>query len=157
MSTEILRYPDPRLSRKCSYVETFDDDLRERAGCLVDALDDAKGLSAPQIGDAIRMLVLRTEDGPDILVNPFISSRAGFGLVEESCLSVPGIEVNVFRATKLRVIAQDLSGERIVRDLRDLEAVCLQHELDHLNGVLLTDHMFFWNRWRYRRRVHAVA
>jgi peptide deformylase len=156
VSTEILEYPDPRLTQTCAIVQCFDDELRARAARLVSALGDAKGLSAPQVGDPSRILVLGREDGPEIFINPFICSKASFGLVEESCLSVPGVVVNVLRATRIRVTAQDLNGERFVRQLRDIEAVCLQHELDHLNGVLLTDHMFFWRRWKYRRTLAAA-
>lgn len=156
MPPEILEYPDPRLARPCANVDRFDDRVRNQAERLVQALGTAKGLSSPQIGDSIRMMVLAREEGPEVYVNPFIQSRAGFGLVEESCVSVPGVLVNVFRATRLRVVAQDLNGERFVRHLRDIEAVCFQHELDHLKGVLLTDHMFFWTRWRYQRSLAAA-
>ncbi|MEM1022502.1 MAG: peptide deformylase [Myxococcota bacterium] len=153
----ILQYPDERLSQPCPDVEQFDERLRAQAKNLIEALGTAKGLSSPQIGDPVRMLVLARDEGPELFINPFVRSKAGFGLVEESCLSVPGVVVNVFRATKLEVVAQDLDGERFVRELQDIEAVCLQHEVDHLDGILLTDHMFFWNRWRYRRRVQATA
>jgi len=156
MSVEILTYPDPRLTIPCPVRKSFDDELEAKAKRLVEGLGDAKGLSSPQIGDPIRMLVLAREDGPEVFVNPFICSKASVGLVEESCLSVPGVVVNVFRATRLRVVAQNLEGERFARQLRDIEAVCLQHELDHLDGVLLTDHMFFWRRWKYQR-THAPA
>jgi peptide deformylase len=83
-------------------------------------------------------------------VNPELLTRAAPGLVEEGCLSVPGIIGNVVRATQLRVRAQDRDGKMFERDLNGMHAVCLQHEIDHLDGKLFIDRLSWFRRWRIK-------
>lgn len=160
---EVLEYPDPRLKLKSRPVTRFDDALRRLVDDLVDtmrAADHCIGLSAPQVGDPRQVLVIdlpRDDTGPHVYVNPEITARALFGIVEESCLSVPGVEVKVFRATQVRVQAQDVHGEPFVREVDKLHAVCLQHEIDHFRGKLLVDRMSFISRWRFKRQHLASA
>ena len=94
---------------------------------------------------------------PDVYINPKILTRALPGLVEESCLSVPGVVGNVVRATQLRVRARDTAGEVFERDLEGMHAVCLQHEIDHLAGRLFVDRLSLFRRLRVRLAATAGA
>lgn len=157
---EILEYPDPRLRLQAQPVTSFDDSLARLIEDLIETLHirNAIGLSAPQVGDRRQVLVTDlSADGSaaQAYVNPEICSRAAWGLVEESCLSVPGVVGNVVRATKIRVRARDRHGEAVERDLEGMDAVCLQHEVDHLNGKLFIDRLSIFRRLRIRARMKA--
>ena len=143
---DILEYPDPRLRQPSVLVEDFDDELR----CLVDDLVETMhamggiGLSAPQAGVHRQVLVMdlsEDKSSPDVYVNPQIRLTGDLCIVEESCLSLPGIEGNVMRRNRLQVRAFDVRGERFERELEDMYAVCMQHELDHLAGRLFIDRL----------------
>lgn len=159
---DILEYPDPRLQMRSEVVTEFDNDL----GCLVDNLLDtlsahkALGLSAPQIDDLRQVLVIDVSEdssAPQVYVNPEILAKSAWGLVEESCLSIPGVVGNVFRATEIRVRAQDQTGEFFESDLKNMNAVCLQHEMDHLAGKLFIDRLSIFRRLRIRSQMKARA
>ena len=161
----ILEYPDPRLRRRATPVTRFDGETARLADAMLEMLYDKGGigLSAPQVGVLERVAVMDLSgDGtePEVYVNPEILSRSALGLVEESCLSVPGVVGNVFRATRVRVRAQDRQGQTFERDLDGMHAVCLQHEIDHLEGKLFIDRLWFWRRLiiraRARRQAHAA-
>jgi peptide deformylase len=152
---DILQYPDPRLRRPASPVTAFDGTLARTIGDLFDTLyaTPGIGLSAPQIGDQRQVLVMDLSGNaaaPQVYVNPQILSKSAWGLVEESCLSVPGIAGNVIRATQIRVRAQDRNGDSFERELKGMEAVCLQHEADHLAGMLFIDRLSLLQRLRIR-------
>jgi peptide deformylase len=143
---EILEYPDPRLRRPADPVEQFDDDLRSFVAELLDTVDhaDGLGLSANQVGDPRAVLVLRPagDDAiPRVYVNPEVLDRSAHGVVQESCLSLPGISGLVLRATRVRVRARDAAGAPFECDLQDMDAVSLQHEVDHLEGTLFIDRL----------------
>ncbi len=145
---EILEHPDPRLREKAQPVTVFDEELSRFIDDLFDTLYATGGMafSAPQVGDGRRVLVMdltKDRTDPQVYVNPEESLRSAWGLVEESCLSLPGVVGNVMRATKLRVKAQDRDGTVFERDLTDMAAVCLQHEMDHLDGTLFIDRLSF--------------
>ncbi len=163
---DVLEYPDPRLRLRSRPVDAFDESLSRLVEDLLDTLraTGGIGLSAPQIDDRRRVLVMDLSGGaaaPQVYVNPEISSRSAPGLVEESCLSVPGVVANVVRATEVRVRARDAAGAAIERELSGMEAVCLQHELDHLEGRLFVDRLSLFRRLRIRaaarRRPAPVA
>ena len=150
----ILEHPDPRLRLAAAPVDSFDDAL----GRLVDDLCETLrasggiGLAAPQVGVARRVLVIDLSGGalpPEVYVNPEVLHAAIPALVEESCLSVPGVVGNVVRATRLGVRARTLTGEMFETELEDMHAVCLQHELDHLDGRLFVDRLSWWRRLRW--------
>lgn len=157
----ILTVPDPRLRRAALPVRCFDDGLRRRIDDLVDTLRAAGGigLSANQVGYPERFLVMdlsAERDRPEVYVNPEIEWRNTDALVEESCLSVPGVVGNVRRAIRLCVRFQDRDGAAQERELADMRAVCLQHEIDHLDGRLFTDRLPWLERLRLRRRVAGL-
>ena len=151
----ILEYPDPRLRLTSQAVEAFDASLGRLVDDLCETLRASKGigLAAPQTGDRRQVLVIDLSGGkaePEIYINPEILASTAPGLVEESCLSVPGVVGNVVRATQVRVRARDRSGEAFERDLEGMSAVCLQHEMDHLVGKLFVDRLPLLRRLRFR-------
>ena len=140
----VRQYGDPILRTKARAVDVFDDALRqeiERMGRLMhDSL--GIGLAAPQAGVAHRVLVYRVEpDSPiQAVVNPDIEwSSRDEEIAEEGCLSLPGVHVEVARPLHIRVRAQDAYGEEVVIEASGLEARVIQHETDHLDGVLILD------------------
>ena len=152
---DILEYPDHRLNLPTTPVTAFDDDLGQLIDDLLETLYATKavGLSAPQVDDRRAVLVLDLSgdaSAPQVYINPEILAKAAWGLVEESCLSVPGVVGNVVRATEIRVRAQDRTGETFERDLTGMDAVCLQHEMDHLAGKLFIERLSIFRRLRIR-------
>ncbi|HXS26885.1 MAG TPA: peptide deformylase [Steroidobacteraceae bacterium] len=154
----ILEYPDPRLRERALPVTAFD----EAFGRLVDDMLETMyaapgiGLSATQVNVRRRLLVIdisEKHDEPLVFVNPEILSREGAAKSEEGCLSVPGIFDQIERAAKVRVRAQDRHGEWFERDLEGMLAVCLQHEMDHLDGKLFVDYLSDIKRDRIRKKL----
>jgi peptide deformylase len=154
---DILEYPDPRLNAPSVPVETFDARIERIAADLVDTLHASRsiGLSAPQIDVREQILVMDhsgDQSAAEVFINPEILGQRRYGLVEERCLSVPGLVTNVLRATEIRIRAFDLSGVSFERELIGMPAVCLQHEMDHFAGKLLADRI----NWFRRRRLRAA-
>jgi peptide deformylase len=140
----VRKYGDPVLRSKARPIEVFDDALREEVSRMGALMHDSMGigLAATQLGALRRVLVYRVEhDSPvNALVNPEIEwSGREKEWMEEGCLSLPGVHVDVERPVHVRVQAQDTSGERIVVEASGLEARVIQHEMDHLDGVLILD------------------
>ncbi|MEX1142066.1 MAG: peptide deformylase [Thermoleophilaceae bacterium] len=140
----IRRLGDPVLKSRATEVDRFDAALRSQVSRMAGLMSDAfgVGLAAPQLGISQRLLVYRVEpDAPVIaLANPEIEWRSDDEeTLEEGCLSIPGINVDVDRAVHVRVRARDEEGETRVVEASGLEARVIQHELDHLDGVLILD------------------
>jgi peptide deformylase len=140
----IKRYGDPILKSRATEVDRFDDGLRNQVARMAAIMKDALGvgLAAPQLGISQRLLVYRVgHDAPLVaLVNPEVEwSGDDEETMEEGCLSIPGIHVDVPRKLHVRVRAQDEEGERRVVEASGLEARVIQHEMDHLDGVLMLD------------------
>ena len=158
----ILEYPDPRLRLRSEPLSTFDVSTARLVDDLLETLyaTTGIGLSAPQAGIRRQVLVMDLSgdaSAPQVYINPQILSSAVPALVEESCLSVPGVVGNLVRPTRLRVRARDGLGQVFERDLEDMHAVCLQHELDHLSGRLFIDHLPLVRRLRIRLTAAARA
>ncbi len=156
---EILEYPDTRLRTPALPVADFGAGIGGLVDDLVDTLHatSAIGLSAPQLDDSRQVLVMdlsAERSRPEVYINPRVLARARFGLVEERCLSVPGVAVNVLRATRIQVRAVDVDGIEFERELSGMHAVCLQHEMDHFDGKILVDRL---NWFRRRRLDTAIA
>ncbi len=154
----ILHFPDPRLRTLCKPVEQVDDDLRALIDDMFDTMYDAPGigLAAPQVGDFRRVIVVDiSEEGnaPLALINPEIIGSEGAEISEEGCLSVPGAYEKVERAEQIRVKALDKHGEPFELEAHGLEAVCIQHEIDHLNGKLFVDYLSGLKRERIRKKL----
>ncbi len=157
-----LEYPDPRLRQRANPVAVFDAGLARLIDDLIETLGATKGiaLSAPQTGDRRRVVVIDQTDGAgtaEHYVNPEILARAAPGFVQESCLSVPGIVGSVWRSTKVKVRARDRLGQPFERELKGMHAVCMQHEIDHLEGKLFIDRLWFFRRLLVRSRLDARA
>jgi peptide deformylase len=140
----VRRLGDPVLKSRATEVDRFDAGLRKQVAHMVGLMDDALGvgLAAPQLGISQRLLVYRV--GPDApviaLVNPEVEwSSDEQETAEEGCLSIPGINVDVDRALHVRVCARDEEGDERVVEASGLEARVIQHEIDHLDGVLILD------------------
>lgn len=152
----IIHYPDPRLKKASATVEVFDESLRAMAARMLDLMKEARGvgLAAPQVGQNIRMFVMNPTGQPEdarVYVNPELSEAEGEEFAEEGCLSIPGLNVEVARSAKIRLKAQDLDGKPIDENLTSYLARIVQHEFDHLNGVMLTDRMGAVARMTNRR------
>jgi peptide deformylase len=160
MRRPILRYGDPVLHRKAAPVEALTpeidaliDDMRETMHAAAGV-----GLAAPQVGESLRICLVDLSAGrrPDqllVLINPEMIACAGLQLKEEGCLSVPGIEATVARPQTVSVRAMDRDGETREIQGDGLLARALQHEIDHLNGILFLDRLRPLYRWTLTRRI----
>ena len=143
---QIIHWPDPRLKKTSVPVERFDDRLRLLANRMFELMHAFKGvgLAAPQVGHSIRLFVMNPTGQPQddrIYVNPALTDGDGQEEGEEGCLSLPGIYIPVVRLKTLHMQAQDVEGKPIDQVESGYLARIWQHELDHLNGALLTDRM----------------
>lgn len=145
---EIVLYPDPILSQVAKKVEDINDDIKALLEDMAQTMYEAPGigLAAPQIGKSLRMLVVDVDSGEQEqgknllkLINPEIIERKGKAKGEEGCLSIPDIREQVVRDEIVKIKALDISGQEIVIEADGLLSVCLQHEIDHLDGVLFID------------------
>jgi peptide deformylase len=157
----VLELPDPRLRQQAAAVEQFDATLRQQVADMLETLyaTRAIGLAATQVDLHRQIIVIDvspTRDQPRVFVNPRSLSQQTVAMVEESCLSVPGVSASVKRCVQMQVIAQDVHGVRCESRLDGLAAVCLQHEMDHLQGVLFTDRLPFLQRLRWRKQLREA-
>lgn len=132
---------DPILHTPAAEVTTFDDSLRQTLNDMEVTMrvDGGIGLAAPQVGVSQRLIVVRAGNGLVKMVNPRIVSRSGDVVSTEGCLSLPGRQYTLHRATHVVVEAQDENGHPVTRESKGMEAVVLQHEIDHLDGVTIAD------------------
>ena len=154
----ILHFPDPRLRTVAKPVEKFDDSLRQLVSDMFETMYEAPGigLAATQVDRHIRLLVLdvsEARDRPRCLINPEIIDADGDEEMDEGCLSVPGFYEKVRRAEHIRVRAHDEFGEQHEFEADGLEAVCIQHEMDHLEGKLFVDYLSNLKRNRIRSKL----
>jgi peptide deformylase len=157
-------YPDPILRVKTRKVEEFDDRLRKLASDMVETMHAAPGvgLAAPQVGSDLRIAVVDISVGEEpgmlkVLVNPEIVRREGLETDVEGCLSLPGITDKVDRPTTITVRAQDLTGKPFELEAVDYMARAVCHEVDHLDGILFTDHLRGLRKERVRRQLKKLA
>jgi peptide deformylase len=160
---KILTYPDPVLRQKVKPVTHFDDSLKQLVADLAETMYGAPGagLAANQIGVCLRVVVIdvsgRNEDKKHlVLVNPEIIEKEGCQVDEEGCLSVLDLTAKVERYSKLLVRAQDLEGKTREFPAEDFFARVIQHELDHLNGILFIDHLSPLKRSLYKKRLKKI-
>ena len=138
----IRLYGDNVLRKKASSVSKVTSETRELVSKMLDFMYKNKGvgLAAPQIGVSERIVVADIGDGSLAIINPEIISKEGEDVGEEGCLSIPGITVNVKRAQKILITGLNTNGETIEVKAANLMARALQHEIDHLNGILIVDY-----------------
>lgn len=152
----LVIYPDPRLKERCDTVTTFDAELHTLLEDMAETMVAAVGvgLAAPQIGIQRRIAVIdvsEEQNNPIELINPEIVERAGTVSSEEGCLSIPGYRDTISRSASVLVKAQNRHGEWFEIGGEGLLSMCLQHELDHLDGVLFVDRLSRIKREMFRR------
>lgn len=158
---KIYTYPDPVLRKKTERITSFDEDLKNLVEDMVETMYDAPGigLAAPQIGQSVRLIVVDITEDPEgekkymPMINPEIIVHEGKQLDEEGCLSVPELTANVNRYKEITVTYQDLEGNSRELSTENRFAVVLQHEIDHINGVLFLDHLSSLKRSLYKKKV----
>jgi peptide deformylase len=154
----ILEFPDQRLRTRAQPVTQFDAELGQLIDDMFETMYAAPGigLAATQLDVHERLLVIDVSEArnePLVFINPEILSREGVAETEEGCLSVPGIFDEVKRAAKVRVRSQDRTGAVGERDFEGVLAVCIQHEMDHLEGKLFVDYLSDLKRQRIRKKL----
>jgi peptide deformylase len=164
---EVLKFPDPRLKLVSEPIVEITDELKQLAEDMCEVMYDEPGigLAAPQVGAAVRLIVVDTEwseeggeRNPIVMVNPEIVESSGQIVWEEGCLSVPDLTADVTRASRVKIKGTDLDGQTLEIEAEELQAVCFQHELDHLDGILFIDHISRLKRGMYvKRRKKQVA
>jgi peptide deformylase len=154
----ILEFPDPRLRTKATPVEAVDDALRTFIDNMFETMYAAPGigLAATQVDVHKRLLVADVsadQSDPKVLINPQILQKDGVLVTDEGCLSVPGYYEEVERAEHIRVRFLDREGDAQELDVEGLLAVCIQHEIDHLDGKLFVDYLSEAKRQRIRKKL----
>ena len=155
---DILHFPDTRLRKRAVEVEAVDDKLRELLDDMFETMYAAPGigLAATQVNVQKRVLVIdisKEQNEPMVFINPQILEKDGIEEMDEGCLSVPGIYEKVRRAEHIKVRAMDRNGETFELETGDLLAVCIQHEIDHLDGKLFVDYLSPLKRQRIRKKL----
>jgi len=158
---EILHYPDERLRTRAEPVAAVDEAIRALAADMLETMYAAPGigLAATQVNVHKRVLVAdvsRAQDDPHVLINPRLLHAEGEEEMEEGCLSVPGFFEPVQRAERIRVEALDTDGRLRQLEAEGLLAVCIQHEMDHLEGKLFVDYLSALKRSRIRRKLDKL-
>jgi peptide deformylase len=158
---QIVRYPDPRLRRLSTPVEHFDASLRDVVAQMFELMRGAKGvgLAAPQVGINQRLFVMNATGKPEddrVYVNPVVSAPDGEEEEEEGCLSLPEINLRVWRSRTLHMKAQDLDGNPFEQTETGYLARIWQHEIDHLDGILLLDKMSPLQKLSFRKQIRDL-
>lgn len=158
----ILRFPDPRLKKVAAPVSQVDDNLRKLAANMAETMYEAPGigLAATQVDVHRRLIVIDVSEEKNqlrVFVNPELVRCEGSALGEEGCLSVPGIYDKVERAERVTVNYLDLDGKPQTLAADGLLAVCIQHEIDHLNGTVFVDHLSQLKQTRIKNKLAKQA
>jgi peptide deformylase len=158
---EVVQFPDPRLKLVSKPITQITDEIRQLAHDMIEVMYDEPGigLAAPQVGASVRLFVIDTEwsdeevgRNPLVVINPEISEREGRITWDEGCLSVPDYNAVVERDAKITLRGLDLDGNPIVERAEGLRAVCIQHEVDHLDGILFIDRISRLKRGLYVKK-----
>ncbi len=158
----ILRFPDPRLKKVAKPVAKVDERIRRLAADMAETMYEAPGigLAATQVDVHQRVVVIDVSEDKSALrvfINPELEKSEGFALGEEGCLSVPGIYDKVERAERVRVRYLDVDGKQQSLEADGLLAVCIQHEIDHLNGMVFVDHLSQLKQARIKSKLAKQA
>ncbi len=158
----ILRFPDPRLKKVATPVTQVDESLRKLVADMAETMYEAPGigLAATQVDVHKRLVVIDVSEEKNelrVFINPTLSRCEGLQLGEEGCLSVPGIYDKVERAERVTVNYLDLEGQAQTLEADGLLAVCIQHEIDHLNGTVFVDHLSMLKQSRIKNKLAKQA
>jgi peptide deformylase len=153
----VRKYGDPTLRRRAEPVGEVTSQIRAIIADMTETMYDEVGigLAAPQVGISLRLIVVADDEGRSVqaLLNPTITDRGGEATAEEGCLSIPGVFAPVTRAAWVKVEARSVDGKPVTIDARGLRARVLQHEIDHLDGVLFIDRVDPVTRDRIKRKI----
>ncbi|MHB1598826.1 MAG: peptide deformylase [Acidimicrobiales bacterium] len=140
---DIRMFGDPVLRQRAADIEDVDEALVRLAEDMIETMYDAPGvgLAAPQVGVERRMFVYDVGDGPGVVLNPRIVESDGEWSYDEGCLSIPGLSWEIVRPKRVRLVGVDLDGNELDVDADELLARCFQHEIDHLDGVLVVERL----------------
>ena len=148
---QVLTFPHPVLREKCAEVKDITDDVRKLLSDMAETMYEYHGigLAAPQVGSTLRLIVVDIGEDEDTgrkprlykIVNPVVTKRQGVIASEEGCLCFPGVREVIKRAERITVEGLDENSEELIIEAEGLLAFCLQHEIDHLNGILIIDHL----------------
>ncbi|WP_319242104.1 peptide deformylase [uncultured Propionivibrio sp.] len=158
----ILRFPDPRLKKVAARVDVVDDNIRQLALDMAETMYEAPGigLAATQVDVHKRVIVIDVSETRDellVLINPELVEADGEQIGEEGCLSVPGIYDKVVRAERVKVAYLDPDGKNQIVEADGLLAVCLQHEMDHLQGKVFVEHLSTLKQMRIKNKLSKQA
>jgi peptide deformylase len=158
---EILKYPDPRLRVKAQLITQIDDKIRHLVDAMYETMYAVKGvgLAATQVGVHQQLFVMDVSESREeryCVINPEILTREGVQFETEGCLSVESSYDRVERAAKVRLRGLDLDGKTFEMDATELMAACIQHEIDHLNGILFIDHLSRLKQERIRKKTEKL-
>lgn len=142
----ILKFPDPRLKLEGKLITEFNSDIDQLYANLLETMytNDGVGLAATQVDIQLSIFVIdisNKQNSPLCFINPKIVDSRGEVIYEEGCLSFPGVHAKVKRFAEITLEYQDLHGTTLTKEASDLEAICIQHELDHLHGITFFDHL----------------
>ena len=140
---EVLKFPNPVLRKKCEKVETVDEEIKKIARDMAETMyaENGIGLAAPQVGITKRIFVVDVDDELITVINPEITISGEKVKMEEGCLCLPEVTVEIERLSDVQLKGLDIDGKEISIEAGDLLARALQHETDHLNGMLIIDHL----------------
>ena len=158
----ILRFPDPRLKKRAAPVVEISENIHRLVRDMAETMYEAPGigLAATQVNVHKRLIVIDTSETKDhllVLINPELGSSSGSQIREEGCLSVPGIYDKVERAERVLVRYLDLAGQAQTLEAEDLLAVCIQHEIDHLEGKVFVEHLSPLKQARIKAKLAKQA
>ena len=158
---QVVLYPDEQLATVCEPVAKVDEELNQFIDDMFDTMYEHEGigLAAPQVGVLNRVITIDIEGDKTnqvVLINPEILESEGEAGIEEGCLSIPGHRALVPRKEKVKVKALNRQGEEVIYDADGLFAICIQHEIDHLNGVLFVDHISALKRQRIKEKMQKL-
>ena len=164
---EIHTFPDPILKQKSQPVTVFDQDLDETTKSMLETMyvSSGIGLAAVQVGILKRIIVIDLKSGeedsnlrdPHVFMNPKIVEKSGTTFSEEGCLSVIEFRAEVERAEKITIEYQDITGNYQKLDAENMMSICLQHEIDHLNGILFIDHLPLLKQKMVKKRLTKLG
>lgn len=158
----ILHFPDPRLRTRATPVATVDESIRTLIRDMFETMYEAPGigLAASQVDVHKRLIVIdvsEEKNAPQVFINPQLVEKQGVEEMDEGCLSVPGVYERVQRAERVKVRALDRDGRPFEMEAEGLLAVCLQHEMDHLEGKLFVDYLSSLKRQRIQKKLEKQA
>ena len=155
---DVLSFPDERLRTVAKPVDNVNDEIKQLVSDMFETMKDEKGigLAATQVDRHVQVVVMdvsEEQNEPRVFINPEITRKEGATISEEGCLSVPGNYAKVERAEAITVKALDANGDSFELEAEGLLAICIQHELDHLRGVLFIDYLSPLKRQRIRKKL----